>query len=176
MPLQYAAMESACSFSFEDLFWSAHGRPWSGLERDAFMAATQSRRNMLVRAWAARAGDVHLTDRPGTDGQVYAAFCFERPAWWGRLTWASPRPTTDGGGSGPGPRPGGAVVAALAPAGGPLVPRRAIAVTHDEHAAAAIDRLRPEAADGSVVHLASGGPDVPALVDQLGAYLRCPVR
>lgn len=78
-------METSCTFSFEDLFWAAHGRPWTRLERSALFDAPQERRNRIVRAWADDAGNVRLEDRIGDDGETYASFIFERPGWWNRL-------------------------------------------------------------------------------------------
>lgn len=198
-------MESSCSFGFEDLFWAAHARAWTPLERRALEDATQDDRNAIVRSWARTAGGVILEDRRGTDGLVYSAFGFERPDWWSRLRWLAPLagelavsafgpPPTAApsiGDDGPGvpatatrvaPAPPldpnvGPVVLVVARTGGPLVPGKAVAVTHGQDVRDAVIRVRAviRGIDTAVVHVAVADAAAGDLSQWLGAYLRAAV-
>jgi hypothetical protein len=185
-------METSCTFGFEDLFWAAHGRAWTALERRALEEADQDRRNALVRGWARAAGDVRVEDRPGTDGDVYAAFVFERPDWWSRLAWRPPMrgdvaleafggEASGAGGAAEGPAPidpaAGPVVAVVTRTGGPLVPGKAAAATHGRDPRDAIVRLRAaiRGHEPATVHVAVADAAAGDLAGWIAAYLRCPV-
>ncbi|MFK7961358.1 MAG: hypothetical protein AB8G96_12635 [Phycisphaerales bacterium] len=175
MGIQYAAMESSCSFSFADLFWSAHGHAWSAAQRTAFMDATQSDRNDQVRLWAEAAGGVSVVDRPGTDGQTYAAFCFTRPDWWDAFDWRGPRPAAPDAHVDLRAPDSGAVIVVLAPADGPLVPRRVTALGWAADGQSALPKVLPAASAGSVVHAAIVASEPASLCLRLGQYLACPM-
>jgi hypothetical protein len=62
-----------CAYSFWDLFESAHNRPATGEEKEAFFALPQTKRNALVKKWAALAS-WEVEERIGSDGLQYTAF------------------------------------------------------------------------------------------------------
>jgi hypothetical protein len=193
-------MESSCTFGFEDLFWAAHARAWTPLERRALEEASQDARNALVRSWARTAGQVTLEDRRGTDGRVYSAFCFDRPDWWSRLRWLAPLAgelavaafgpppdAVDPGGDAAPARTvatappmdpdAGPVVLVVARTGGPLVPGKAVVVTHGRNVRDAVIRVRAAilGIDTAVVHVAVTDAAAGDLAEWLGTYLRAAV-
>ena len=66
-------MSKECAYSFDDLFVAAHARSMNSEKCNGFTRQDQSRRNALVRQWAATAG-WHTKDRLGSDGKTYIAF------------------------------------------------------------------------------------------------------
>lgn len=63
-----------CCFSFEDLFISAEGRPWTSEEELVFKNLNQDERNEWVSTLANKAPQFKTQDKIGDDGVTYRAF------------------------------------------------------------------------------------------------------